>query len=122
MHSSLVAYFDLFRSSARQCSFEPLKTATRIARGCFSMLGPTKMPKAMCVSNHFLIAFVFILFCGFELFPYLIAYLSVFFGDYNSDSQSGSTALSFFADRGRADSVQLLIDAGADLDTKNNVR
>ena len=39
-----------------------------------------------------------------------------------SDSQDGWTALMWAAERGHADCVQLLIDAGADKDVRNEVR
>jgi ankyrin repeat protein len=38
------------------------------------------------------------------------------------DSQRGYTALICAAENGHADCVRLLIDAGADMDARNNVR
>ena len=35
--------------------------------------------------------------------------------------QNGETALIYTADRGHADNVKLLIEAGADIEAKNNV-
>ena len=41
---------------------------------------------------------------------------------FESDSQHGSTALILAAQYGYADCARLLIDAGADLDARNEVR
>jgi ankyrin repeat protein len=39
-----------------------------------------------------------------------------------SDTQDGNTALILAAEKGRTDFARLLINAGADMDAKNNVR
>jgi hypothetical protein len=48
--------------------------------------------------------------------------LGAVWGCGESDWQGGWTALIWAAWNGRADCVRLLIDAGADMETKNHVR
>ena len=55
--------------------------------------------------------------------PFSLPIFNVYcFGQYIFSSQTGSTALIQAAERGRADCVRLLLDAGADKNAHDKVR